>query len=205
MMNVKHDSSVIISDNSWVETNSVVAGNVRRFRRERELSLGELAKRAGLSKQTLSKIEAGEGNPTVSTLEMICQGLGVRLGAVLATYGSNVRLMRAADLSGQDHPLGTEFSLDRVYGTGYVETGIYQVTPGQITKIAPHSRGTLHQVYVISGHLRISGEIESVDVSTGDYFRFPGDITHHYEALGQSATVHLTTTAPQVAQFKPLH
>ena len=35
----------------------LVARNVRRFRHERGYSLSELARRAGLSKQTLSSIE----------------------------------------------------------------------------------------------------------------------------------------------------
>ena len=43
-------------------SNQLVARNVRRFRLERSLSLGELARRSSLSKQTLSKIELAAGD-----------------------------------------------------------------------------------------------------------------------------------------------
>ena len=51
--------------------NALVARNVRRYRQERAVSIGELARRSGLSKQTLSKIEQGVGNPTVETLALL--------------------------------------------------------------------------------------------------------------------------------------
>ncbi|WP_396277196.1 helix-turn-helix domain-containing protein [Glutamicibacter creatinolyticus] len=187
-----------------MESNQLVAANIRRFRRERELSLGELAKRTGISKQTLSKIEAGQGNPTVGTLESIGSGLGVTLGAMLATYGSNAKLQRAGTQAWQDHAVGTLWPMDRIYGTGYVETTLLRVEANRTEVIAPHSRGTLHQVYVISGRVRVSGEFDSVELETGDYFRFPGDVEHHYFTREPEALLHVATTAPQVSQFKPI-
>lgn len=70
-------------------SNQVVARNVRRFRLERSLSLGELARRSSLSKQTLSKIEQGVGNPTVETLSLLGSALDVPVRRLLdEAYGS---------------------------------------------------------------------------------------------------------------------
>ncbi len=54
-----------------------IGENIRRLRRARGISLGELAKEAGISKSTLSSIEAGKANTTVSTLWAISKALGV--------------------------------------------------------------------------------------------------------------------------------
>src|SRR6478672_418458 len=48
--------------------NQLVARNLGRLRLERSMSLAAVARRSGLSEQTLSTIEQGLGNPTVVTL-----------------------------------------------------------------------------------------------------------------------------------------
>ncbi|PRB68049.1 helix-turn-helix domain-containing protein [Arthrobacter sp. MYb213] len=184
--------------------NEIIAINIRRFRRERGLSLGELAKRTGTSKQTLSRIEAGVGNPTIETLEAICLGLGTSVPAMLSDYGSNIRLQRAAEALVREHRVGFIRDLDRIYGTGFVETSIIRVSVQKETVFKAHARGTLHQTYVISGEVVINGEFDRVQLSAGDSFRFPGDITHGYRANGSEAVLHITTTVPQVAQFRPI-
>jgi len=52
--------------------------NVRRIRGERQMSLGALARQAGLAKQTLANLESGTGNPTVETLLAVA-GASTRL------------------------------------------------------------------------------------------------------------------------------
>lgn len=187
-----------------MDHNETIAKNIRRFRRERGLSLGELSRRTGTSKQTLSRIEAGEGNPTIGTLEAICQGLGSSMAALLSTYGSNVQLQRDGEGIFHSHPVGAVRDLDRIYGTGFAETSIVKVQVQEEAAFRAHSRGTLHQVYVISGRVCITGEFDRVELSAGDSFRYPGDIKHGYRALGNEAVLHVTTTIPQVSQFKPL-
>lgn len=187
-----------------MESNSLVAVNIRRFRRERELSLGELAKRTGISKQTLSKIEAGQGNPTVGTIEAIAQGLGVSPGAMLVVYGNIAKLQRAADEPWKTGSVAERWPMDRIYGTGYVESSLFRIKSGQSEVIGPHSRGTIHQIYLIDGQVRVSGEFKSVVLNSGDFFRFPGDVEHQYFCLGSEVLMHVITTAPQIAQFKPI-
>lgn len=57
--------------------NSIVAANIKRLREERKLSMEELAKFSGVSKSMIAQIERGEGNPTLSTLWKISNGLKV--------------------------------------------------------------------------------------------------------------------------------
>jgi transcriptional regulator with XRE-family HTH domain len=51
--------------------------NVKRIRNKLGLSLDEVAKRGGLSKSMVSKVEKGERIPTQIIIARICYGLGM--------------------------------------------------------------------------------------------------------------------------------
>ena len=51
--------------------------NLKQLRRERGLTLGQLAALAGLSKAMLSDMEKGGANPTVNTIWKLANGLKV--------------------------------------------------------------------------------------------------------------------------------
>jgi ribosome-binding protein aMBF1 (putative translation factor) len=60
-----------------------------RAERERQgLTLAQLAKRAGLDKGAISKLESGwQANPTVDALSRIAAALGIKFGLVLRSEG----------------------------------------------------------------------------------------------------------------------
>lgn len=185
-----------------METNELVSRNIRRFRRERDLSLGELAVLAGISKQTLSKVEAGEGNPTVETLERVGRGLGVSVVRLLTEWGTPWRQLRGSEAQWQPAPGGQIRHLDHIYGSGYVRTRILRIEPGpQPQALETEASGTLHQLFVIEGVLEAGPTGNLRELRAGDFLRFPADEAHGCRAVGGPAEAHLTTTAPQVPQF----
>jgi transcriptional regulator with XRE-family HTH domain len=180
----------------------LVARNVRRLRHERGHSQSELARRAGLAKQTLSSIEAGEANPTVLTLAAIAEALRVPVAHLLTEYGSPLLVRRAADAAWVPEPDGQSRELDRIYGFGYVHTALirYPRSAEQPVVRQPHRPGTLHHVYVLSGKARIGPVGEHVEVARGDFIRYPGDLPHLTSVLSQEVVLHMVTTVPQVPQ-----
>ncbi len=56
-----------------------IGRNIERLRRQRELSLDNLAERSRVSKAMLSQIEKGRVNPTIGILWKIAEGLNVQL------------------------------------------------------------------------------------------------------------------------------
>jgi transcriptional regulator with XRE-family HTH domain len=50
---------------------------VRQIRQAKGLSQAELAKRAGLSREYINKIEAGKYDPPLSTINALAEALGV--------------------------------------------------------------------------------------------------------------------------------
>ena len=64
------------------QMNQIVAKNIKRLREERKLSMDELSKLSGVSKSMLAQIERGGGNPTISTLWKISNGMKVPFDAL---------------------------------------------------------------------------------------------------------------------------
>lgn len=56
---------------------------LRRQRKARRLSQKELAKKARISREYLSKLEAGKYNATVATLQRLARALGMPLAELL--------------------------------------------------------------------------------------------------------------------------
>ncbi|MFE7030789.1 helix-turn-helix domain-containing protein [Streptomyces sp. NPDC057621] len=201
---VNNDDVYIKSDTSPRE-NDLVARNVRRYRLERAMSLGELARRSGLSKQTLSKIEQGSGNPTVETLSLLGTALDIPARRLLTEWGTPVYVQRHDEAEWRESGDWSERLLDETYGSGYVRTLVLRLErggppPGTIT---PHAVGTLHHVYVVTGKLRTGPVAEPVDLAAGDFTRFPGDIPHQHVCLSERVVAHMVTTLPQVRQSGP--
>lgn len=55
---------------------------IKTLRKERKLTVQELAYRCDMERSNLSRLEAGRSNPTVKTLCTICNALGVPLTAL---------------------------------------------------------------------------------------------------------------------------
>jgi transcriptional regulator with XRE-family HTH domain len=181
----------------------LVARNVRRFRHERGYSLSELARRAGLAKQTLSGLEAGQANPTVLTLNTIAGALGIPVAHLLTEYGSPVLVRKAQDAVWTDGADGTTRELDQIYGFGYVRTSLIRHSRAGDAPVEhqAHRPGTLHHAYLLQGKVSIGPAGEEVDVARGDFIRFPGDIPHRTVVHTETAVLYMVTTVPQVSQI----
>ena len=201
---VNNDDMYIKSDGGPDE-NDLVARNVRRYRQERAMSLGELARRSGLSKQTLSKIEQGSGNPTIQTLGLLGAALDLPARRFLTEWGTPVYVQRQQDSEWADTGHWSERLCDETYGSGYVRTLVLRLerTATPLEVIEPHTAGTLHHIYVITGKLRTGPLNEPVDLAAGDFVRFPGDVPHRHVCLSERAIAHMVTTVPQIRQFGP--
>lgn len=76
---------------------------VRRYRKQREMTLKELAAATGLSLRFVAQLEAGEGNIAVGRLALVAEGLGVEIGDLISEHepGAGVRFEIAQLLDGR--------------------------------------------------------------------------------------------------------
>ncbi|MEU9448919.1 XRE family transcriptional regulator [Streptomyces sp. NPDC048277] len=181
--------------------NAVVARNVRLLREQRGLSLAELARQAGLAKQTLSNLEQGTGNPTVDTLFSIAAALGVPVTRLVAEREQVMTVQRGDEVVWDRHAGHESRSLDHVYGSGVIENYLIRVgrePRDEVKPSEPHPVGTLEHLYVISGRVRVGPVDSPVELSAGDFVRYPGDRPHMYESLEGESLVHVVVSVPRV-------
>lgn len=70
---------------------AAVAGQLKRERVLRKLSMNAVAERGGLSQQMVSYVERGKRNPTLDTLLRITAAMKVELADVIAAATKNAR------------------------------------------------------------------------------------------------------------------
>lgn len=180
--------------------NDIVSRNLKRFRADRELSLGELSRRSGLAKQTIVAIEAGRGNPTVETLERLAEALDISIRALLSELGTEVLTHSARNSRWQHQPGAEVRQLDQAFGSGYVVNAVLRLTAGdQPLLCAARGRASLRHCYVLEGTVRMGPVAGPVVAEVGDFVRFPADADHLFEARTPVALVFVNTTAPQLS------
>lgn len=173
-----------------------IAANLRTLRTERDLSIVTLAKRSGIARATLTKLEAGQGNPTIDTLYALADALGVALGDVIGEPNPAARtlVLRAGAGTRVSGAVSARL-VDRVHGHRLAE--IYEVSFATRRRTAdPHPSGVIESLVLTDGRLRIGPVSDPVELGPGDYIRFPGDVPHLYEAIGEPASGILVMSHP---------
>ena len=172
-----------------------IAANLRHLRERGGLSIVALAERSGVARATLTKLEAGKGNPTVDTLYALADALGVALGEVIgAAPPARISVIRSGEGS-RVHGAISARLVDRVHGHRLTE--LYEIGFSIRTRHAdPHPTGVVEQLFVTAGRVRVGPADEPVELGPGDFIRFPGDVAHLYQALGGPAQGVLVMTQP---------
>lgn len=166
-----------------------VADNLRRLRKQRELSLDDLAARSGVSRASLSQIETCKTNPTIAILWKIASGLGVPFAALLgeATV-ERVRLLRRGDaqvLRSADGRLESR-PLMPAGASPQVETYELRLAPRGVAPSEAHAKGTAECLIVLTGTLRLHVADQVHELAAGDSVYFEADVPHAYENPGRT-------------------
>jgi len=68
--------------------------NLRKIRKEQNMSLDMLSERTLVSKSMLGQIERGESNPTITTIAKICEGLRIGIEDLLYREKDPISLVK---------------------------------------------------------------------------------------------------------------
>ena len=153
------------------------------------MSLSALASKAGLSKSTLSQLEAGNGNPSVETLWAIASALNVPFSFLFESTEPDVALIRVDEGVGVSSDVSAFSTMLLADCPPNCRRDVYRncQSKGSVRESKPHPHGTVEHVVVCQGSLRV-GPIEQLqDLGVGDYYRFPADVAHSYESLSDRA------------------
>src|SRR6478609_2790346 len=164
-----------------MEPSLVLAENLRRVRIARGLSLSDLARRAAVAKATLVALEGGRGNPAVATLAALAGELGVPLTRLLADPAApTVHVARAGAgsvIAGE----GTDVRFVHRTPIGGAMLELYEVVVHGRQASPPHPAGSVEQIMVTDGVLRVTVGDEVTELGPGDFVAFSADRPHRYD------------------------
>lgn len=158
---------------------------IRRERERLNLSVTELAKRAGLAKSTLSQLETGIGNPSLETLWALAMALDVQVSQLIGQSRQHVQVIRANEgVATYSEQANYAATLLAACPAG-AQRDIYRlnVQPGEARVSQPHRPGTIEHVILSSGRARIGPVAQPVELSAGDYISYSADVPHLFDAL----------------------
>jgi transcriptional regulator with XRE-family HTH domain len=173
----------------------LVGERLRAARRERGLSVGGLAEAAGVGKGSLSEIENGGRNPTLSTLYSLAGALRMPLatllaehaGATVASPGIEARL------------------LDVTHDDGHtVEVYRLRLHPGRTHRSGAHGPGVTEHLLVTAGRALAGREGSESEIGPGQSATWLSDVPHTYLALSDAAVESvLVIRTPDPGQPRP--
>ena len=169
----------------------VLAEEIRRRRKEQDLSLEALASLSGVSRSMISKIERGEAVPSTAVLSRLAEALGVTFSRLMApTTEVEVLLIPAS----RQPVLRDEASgflrrcLSPVLPGRGIDWVLNTLPPGATTgEFVAHRRGVSEYIFVLKGRLRATIGDRAVVVEEGDSLYFEADAGHALTNLGAEA------------------
>lgn len=169
-----------------MELSKMIAFNLKRLRSERNLSLGQLAKEAGISKAMLSDIEKGSGNPTINTIWKIANGLKVPYTKLLEETDGEATVVRRAETVVQTGETQS-YRVYCYYKTTPVrnfELFYVELDAASSNRSIGHSEKAQEYIYVIQGELALHTEAGAYTLRAGDSLVFDASIAHTYRNEG---------------------
>ena len=171
---------------------------MRTLRRERGWTLEDLAGRTGLSRAYLSRLEAGERQPSLSVLSEVANAYGISFSSLFAPEpeAKNGVIVR-----------GRDARMQRGQGVSYarLSTSDWAFNLQPMRVVVPAERGEGEEpyrhegeqwLYVLSGRLVLDLSGEEFVLEPGDAAHFDADQPHRLTALdGQDAEIILVACA----------
>lgn len=153
-----------------------IARRLKALRRERGWSLDELAKRSGVSRATLSRLENAEVSPTASVLGKLCAVFGLTMSRLMHLVEGDVQpvVRRDAQPVWVDPEAG--FRRRSVSPPGQTLAGEAlecELDPGtRITYDEPPRPGLEHHLLLVEGRLAVTVDGQTHELRPGDCLRY---------------------------------
>jgi transcriptional regulator with XRE-family HTH domain len=156
---------------------------VRRLRRERGLTLADVAGRSGLNVGYLSQVENDKASPSLETLAALAEALAVPISWFLVDASAPPRVVRANERPSRT-VAGGEGRLEEIDGGGGRELRIVEATMEPGTRTGLHSHAGDEHHLVVRGRARLTQGEHTADLGPGDYLVWDATVPHDAMCLG---------------------
>lgn len=161
----------------------LVGAQIRRRRRDRNLTLSGVAELTGLNVGYLSQVENDKASPSLETLAALADALDVPIAWFLLDQSVAPRVVRAVDRPRRRLVKGGG-AMSQVDGGIARDIAIFEgeMPAGFRTGLHAHP-GDEHHL-ILSGKVRITQGDATVEAGPGDYVLLDGTLPHDAEAIG---------------------
>ena len=169
-----------------MEANQIIAGNLKKLRLERNLSLGQLAELSEVSKVMLSQIEKGDTNPTINTIWKIANGLKVPYTALLEQQEDDTTIVKKSEIAIQTGD-NKHYRIFCYYpNTPQRNFELFQIEldAGHSYTSIGHSEKSQEYIMVLEGNLHLAVNNETYDLHPDDTICFTASAKHIYTSNG---------------------
>lgn len=159
-----------------------MAMEVRRQRQLRAWSLDEAATRIGISRRLLAQIEAGQANPSLSTLLSIADGFDIALVDLIEVPNKAALTLQDDNSTAPIFWTGDQGGVARLLvGSGPLELWEWTLMPGDERHSEAHRANAREAILVTEGTVTLTiGAGERAEVTTGQSALFHSDVAHSY-------------------------
>ena len=190
-----------------MDCTNIIGEKIKSLRTNQEISIQELAERAGLTVEQVSRIEENIDIPSLAPLVKIARALGVRLGTFLDDQdevGPVVcRKKEAKDaISFSNNAIHSRkhmeyHSLSKSKADRHMEPFIIDVMPTQDTDFVLSSHEGEEFIMVMEGIMEISYGKNTYLLEEGDSIYYDSIVPHHVHAYeGQAAKILAVVYTP---------
>jgi transcriptional regulator with XRE-family HTH domain len=161
-----------------------LGARVRALREGMDLSLRDLASRAGVSAATLSQVERGESSPSIAVAARIAEGLELSLSQLLRLdEGRNVVVVRGGSGRRTERSGHAVEELTPPLPGQRADVSLHRLEQGASTGGADdppiHEPGSRETVVVLGGTVELVVDGETHTLREGDSATFDADQPHH--------------------------
>jgi transcriptional regulator with XRE-family HTH domain len=165
-----------------VEHNQSVGQRVARTRKERGLSIEELAKRAGCSEEYLEWVEEGQAEPPVALLLRLGRAMKLGPGAFLKSPDSSTDRLEEASKRTAHYSYKT---LTPAEADKHLMAFSVLIPPGTAHEGVGYKHEGEEFVFVISGEVELAVDSRSLRLAAKESFRFDSSLNHHLSNPGR--------------------
>lgn len=175
---------------------SYLAENLKAFRMKRNYTQEDFSKLSGLARSTITNIESGEANPSISNVIKISEALGVSIDQLISKPRSSILLLKEEDLIKEVR--GKYVEIYKLFPDKIKDIAIDRVVikSGEVFRGSPHLSGTKEYLTVIKGTLQITINNEQITVEENQVLAFPGDVNHAYRNIGKGNLEYISIVLP---------
>jgi transcriptional regulator with XRE-family HTH domain len=174
--------------------------NLAFLRKSRGITQSKLSAVSGIPRTTLSYIETGNGNPSLSILISLATALGISIEELLSPPRPVCLLIKERELKRQVRARGQAEVLtllpDPIPGLQFERLNLHPTT---LILGVPHSKGTKEYFTCTLGKIAVSVEGQEYVLYEGDVLAFPGDRKHSYRNLENSESQGISIVVLQVS------